>query len=187
MPKSTNRAPPTFLLRKLEDRKMKLVRGQFPVWLEQMKEELGHEPYMSMEVLGDFLDHLGFKDKQFRSIDVDTLKTTQKGTLQVYDYMRKRIGKLDEKPATPVPVPQKTKAKATPPKIRATRETADRAKPAKDDQAVDQDAVQVTADGHYGGAEEKKMKYRQREPSSDSVEPSESSDAGSDPESASIS
>ena len=56
------------------------------------------DPLMSMELLHDFVDHMGFKDKDFRDISADALKTTHAGTMQIYDYMRKRIGKLDEKP-----------------------------------------------------------------------------------------
>ena len=56
---------------------------------------------------------------------------------------------------------------------------------AKHDQTPDQDAVQVTANGKSGYAEEKNVSYRKEKLSSESVEPTESEPSNSNPDSGS--
>ena len=98
MPKRfQKKAPPSFLTKKLDSQKMTLIRKEFPVWLKQIKEVAGYDPQMTFEYLVDFIDHLGFKSKVFQGIDQDALSTSDKGTLSIYDFMRKKMGKPDEK------------------------------------------------------------------------------------------
>ena len=169
MPKY-KRSPPKFLQAKLRSQKMDLVRRSFHPWLKTTQDQHGAQPPMSMELLHDFVDHMGFKDKDFRDISADALKTTHAGTMQIYDYMRKRIGKLDEKQmATPT---SKTRAKTTPPGVTAGEKS-------KDDQANDQEAVRVTAKDIPGKMEEKDVKFYKEKQSSEGIEPAESSNSSS--------
>ena len=159
---------PEFLKKRLDRKIMGLVRDQFPDWVKSSQEQLGEKPRMSPEILRDFIDHLGFHDGQFRNIAPEAVKTTHAGTGQIYDYLRKHLGKHDERS---VPPPSgKTKAKATP-----TGVTAKAGK--DDDQIKDQDAVKVEAKHIPGKMEEKDTPYRKdhkEKQSSSNVEPSNS-------------
>ena len=153
---------PEFLKRRLDRKIMSLVREQYPDWVKSSESHLGEKPRMSLEILRDFIDHLGFHEGQFRNIAAEAVKTTHTGTAQIYDYLRKHLGKHDERiVVTPA---SKTKPKATPPKTKP--ET-----PKDDDQAKEQEAVKVTANGKSGYAEEKNVSYRKEKQSSESVEP----------------
>ena len=116
---------------------------------------------MSMDLVHDYVVYLGSKDRSFRGIKPEALKTTDKGTMQIYDYIRKRIGPQDEK-RTPIPVVN-SKSKPTPPKTKVES--------AKDNQIKDDPPVGITADEIPGHHEEKDAKFYQHEPSSDGVEP----------------
>jgi len=80
MPKF-KRSPPNFLRSKLKSQKMDLVRKSFIPWLKTTTDQLGAQPHMSVELLHDFVDHLGFKDKDFTGIAPEALKTTHTGTM----------------------------------------------------------------------------------------------------------
>jgi len=84
--------------------------------------------------------------------------------------MRKRIGKLDEKPmGTPT---SKTQTKSTPPKESNVQQQ-------EDGQIIDQEAAMITPGQNTGYAEEKDVKFYKREPSSDSIQPSKDYGSGS--------
>ena len=53
-----------------------------------------------MEHAHHFMKHLAKKDKAFKGIKLGALRTTQIGSGQIYDYVRKHLGKHDEKPVT---------------------------------------------------------------------------------------
>ena len=74
----------------------------------------------------------------------------------------------------------KTKAKTTPAAVTAGEKS-------KDDQAHDQEAVQVTAKDIPGKMEEKEAKFYTRKPSSEGIEPAESSNSSSNHSAASSS
>ena len=80
MPKY-KRTTPNFLRAKLKSPKMDLVRRSFHPWLKATQDQLGSSLQMSLELLHDFVDHLGFKDKDFTNIAPDALKTTHTGTM----------------------------------------------------------------------------------------------------------
>ena len=61
------------------------------------KKEYGDDEEMGSDLLDDFFDHLGFKDSAFQNVPAEMHKTKYIGTRQIYDYMRKRVGKVDEK------------------------------------------------------------------------------------------
>ena len=169
---------PAFLKQRL-DRKTKtmgLVRDQFSGWAKSTENQLGEKPRMSLEILRDFIDHLGFHDGQFRNIAPDAVKTTHQGTAQIYDYLRKHLGKHDER-RVPTPV-SKTKPKPTPPKIKSAENK-------EDDQIKDQPPVAVTANEIPGHHEEKDVKFYKNQQSSEGVEPSNSEPSKSNSDSAS--
>ena len=76
-------------------------------------------------MLADFMDYLGQKDKRFRNIAYSALNTSHKGTYQIYDPLRKRVQRLEEKN-----MPRSVKAsKEKPvPKTSCTRGDAAKAK-----------------------------------------------------------
>ena len=80
MPKYKS-SPPNFLRSKLKSPKMDLVRRSFHPWLKTVQDHRGPLLQMSMELLHDFVDHMGFKDKDFTNIAPDALKTTHTGTM----------------------------------------------------------------------------------------------------------
>ena len=164
MPKRTPTTP-AFLKKKLERQKFSLVREQFPRWVKSSEDTPGEKPEMSMELLYDFIDHLGFHDAQFRNLKPEVIKTTHAGTNQIYDYIRKHLGRHDErKVSTPG---GKTKSKSTPPKTPPSKSKTD-------DQIKDEPPVAVTAMGKSGYAEEKVVGYRKEKQSSEGMEPTNS-------------
>ena len=52
---------------------------------------------MGSDLLDDFIDHMGFKDSAFQNVPAEMRNTSYIGTRQIYDYMRKRVGKVDER------------------------------------------------------------------------------------------
>ena len=114
MPKSSPHTP-AFLKGRLDPDKMDLVRDCFPKWFEKAKDQLGAEPKFSIDAVHEFVQYLGKKDRKFKGIHRDALITTHTGTYKIYDYMRKRMGKPDEKQLTNPA--SKSKAKTTPAKL----------------------------------------------------------------------
>ena len=108
-------SPPAFLKKKLDRKTMSFVRDQFSGWVKSTEDQLGEQPRMSMELLADFIDHMGFKDRHFQNIELAKLRTTDSGTFQIYDFMRKHLGRHDE---VRVPTPGKAKPQSTPPKAK---------------------------------------------------------------------
>ena len=83
------------------------------------------------------------------------------GTRQIYDYMRKRVGKVDER---------KPNGKAANEKRKITPAKNKQSPPPKTAVTASPDAVKVTADGHLNGGDEKVVAYRQRPRSHASIE-----------------
>ena len=79
---------------------MALVRAQYLIWLPLAKAKFGEELTGTMEHAHHFMKHLAKKDKAFKGIKLHALRTTQIGSGQIYDYVRKHLGKHDEKPVT---------------------------------------------------------------------------------------
>ena len=143
-PRSTH-SKPKFLEDKLDFQKIALLKQEYPKWLAIKRSKLGHDPEFEMQLLHDFVTHLGTVDKDFKRIKPSTmLKTNDKGTLAIYDFIRKRLGQQDEKLAP------STKAKPPTPAKRQREE------------AKDQDAVKVTGTRIPGHIEEKGVLFRQR-------------------------
>ncbi|MAJ97173.1 MAG: hypothetical protein CMI56_00975 [Parcubacteria group bacterium] len=114
MGKQFKRSTGSFLHKKLRPEKAKLVREQFPVYYKVAVDEAGGELDFSLELLYDFVAHLGTEDKAFRNLPAEVLVTTNEGFRQIYEHVRKRVGKVDEKVvATRSRV---VKEKSTPPK-----------------------------------------------------------------------
>ena len=121
MPKKIQKNKGAFLASELSPTKWALVRKEFPVWHEAFKKKFGDEEDMGSDLLDDFVDHLGFKDAAFRNIPTDMLNIRNLGSRQIYDYMRKRVGKVDER--TPKARTATEKRKITPAKKEQTEQT----------------------------------------------------------------
>ena len=113
---------PKFLQDKLDYKKWALIRQEYPKWLTKKRGKHGRDPEFSKVLVHDFVAHLGTVDRDFKKVNPATmLKSQDKGTLAIYDYVRKHLGQHDEKlvvtpsaksePRTPA------KAKTSPPKI----------------------------------------------------------------------
>ena len=110
---------------------------------------------MNHWLLCSFVGHLGIDDREYRNLAPAAIKTSHKGTLFIYDYMRKNLGLIDEKPATPTP----GKAAATPKKDKS---------PEPKDAKMHIDApVQITADGHVHLGDEKDVRFYKHKGSDD--------------------
>ena len=94
---------PKFLKSALSDKKKSRVRKEWPRWLAKEKARLGHLPEMNHWLLVTFIQHLSIDDKDYKDLAPSAIKTSHKGTLFIYDYMRKNLGLIDEKPANPTP------------------------------------------------------------------------------------
>ena len=150
MPKKIKPAP-AFLQKKLDDETKAFVRANVNLFLEKIKPLFKGKYPTALQVLPDFFAWLGDRDKRFRHLESGQLKTQHLGTYQVYNYLRKRMEKIEE--ITPVPVPSVTTRGDT------TRTgSPGRPKRVKDneDEAVSIKAT-VNFEGHH---EEKETAYR---------------------------
>ena len=148
---------------------MALVRKEYAVWLPLAKAKFGEELTGTMEHAHHFMKHLAKKDKAFRNIKFESLRTEHRGTCQIYDYVRKHLGRHDEKPASMSETP---KAKRTPTKANPTK--------AQIEEIKDQDAVKLEAKSIPGKMEEKDVPFRQERPSSDEVRPEDNKESDDD-------
>ena len=158
-----HKTKPNFLTVKLDASTIKLVQEQYPKWVEKAKTKAGFKSRISMELLNSFVVYLGKKDDKFDGIPVEFLNSQDAGTRQIYEHMKKRLNKIEDMP--PSTRSAKNKDKPTPEKAVVT-------KPPKGQDAEDMERVQITAHGHFHGADEKNVKYYQHQPSSDGIEPS---------------
>ena len=149
------RDTPKFLKSQLSEERKSAVRSEWPRWLAKERARLGRQPEMSHELLVDFIDHLGIDDKEYRNIASKAIKTSHKGTLFIYDYMRKHLGPIDEKPATPTP----GKTSAAPKKVKS---------PVPKDAKIHNDApVQITANNNNEFGDEKDVRFYKHKGSDD--------------------
>ena len=150
MPKKM-KAPSGWLLKKLAEKTAEFVRSNVDPFLNHVKRNGKGKRLTALQLLPDFFFWLGDRRRDFRQLENDQLNTNHKGTYQVYNYLRKKMEKIEEKPATPVPI-----AKAETPR-RAPSPA--RIKKGKEEE----EAVSMTATGHYQGHhEEKDVQYRRQ-------------------------
>ena len=95
--KPVKKEPPKFLTKNLDRHKLALVRRVHPDWLKEVLADSDDTPQMSMDLLMDFIDALGWKSKHFQGIRFEQLRLKDKGTNAIYDYIRKRLPRTDEK------------------------------------------------------------------------------------------
>ena len=146
MPKKL-KAPPSFLTKKLVEKTADFVRDNVDPFLKDVKRHGKSKNVTAIQILPDFFFWLGDRNRNFRHIESAQLNTNHNGTYQVYNYLRKKMEKLEEKPPTPMPAP-----KAETPKIPT---------PARLRKGKDEEAVSMTATGNYQGHhEEKEVPYR---------------------------
>ena len=67
---------PSFLQVKLSNKRMELVRKQYPLWVANAKNTFGEELVGSMEVAHHFMKYLARKDKAFKGVDLYLLRTS---------------------------------------------------------------------------------------------------------------
>ena len=151
MPKKLQKNKGAFLASELSPTKWALVRREFPAWHDAFKKKFGPDENMGTDLLDDFVDHLGYKDHMFRNVPAEMLNIKNIGTRQIYDYMRKRVGKVDERAPTGRGV--NDRRKITPAKEETPQTPLKTA-------TSSPDAVQVTADGHLHLGDEKVVAYR---------------------------
>ena len=150
MPKNIKPAP-AFLQKKLDDKTNSFVRSNAPLFLASVKPLFKGKYPSALEVLPDFFAWLGDRDKRFRHLESGQLKTHHSGTYQVYNFLRKRMEKIEE--ITPLPVPSTTTRRDT------TRTgSPGRPKRAKDNE---DETVSIKATANFEGHhEEKETPYR---------------------------
>ena len=150
MPKKM-KTTPAFLQKKLDDHVAAFVKANIAPFLTEMKKVYKGIPGPALKILPEFFVWLGDRDKRFRHIESGQLSTKHKGTYQVYNYLRKKIEKIEEKPPTPV-APITTRADtprlASPARLKKAKE--------EEDEAVSIKAT-VNFEGHR---EEKETRYR---------------------------
>ena len=94
---------PSFLKAELSSKRKDLVRKQYPLWLANAKKWYGDDLVGSMEVTHHFMQYMARKDTAFKGVKLEPLRVNQPGTGFIYDYVRKHLGRHDEKPASPSP------------------------------------------------------------------------------------
>ena len=148
MPKKT-KSPPPFLLKKLDDKTNDFVRANVAPFMEMMRKQHKGATFDTLQILPDFFDWLGDRDRRFRHLESSQLKTGHKGTYQVYNALRKKIERIEEKTGQTAGAPKVDTPKPT---------TPGRPKKVKDEEA---DAALLAADEIYHGhREEKHVPYR---------------------------
>ena len=94
---------PAFLKAQLSSKRKELVRKQYPLWVANAKSTWGDDLVGSMEVTHHFIKYLARKDSGFKGVQLEPLRVNQAGTGFIYDYVRKHLGRHDEKPAPSTP------------------------------------------------------------------------------------
>jgi hypothetical protein len=150
MPKPPRRSLPPFMKNKLSPKKLSLAKSHLPVFLEKAKQEYDSDLPGALFLVGEFCDYLALSDKDFKNIDSDRLRTNQDGTYQLYNLIRKRVQPLEEKQSSVSQLPRQLPTRGKP------------ADAAKEKDANDDPPVKITADGHIGMGDEKKVAYRKR-------------------------
>ena len=158
---------PDFLTVRLDDKYLDLVTAQFPKWLTKVKAKPDFKAHISIPLLYSFMDYLGKKSAKFADIPTDYISTTDPGTRQIYEYMKKRLDKKDQAQISTRST--KAKEKSTPEKV----ETTQQIQQIKVEEVHEDAPVQITSSGHVHGADEKIVNFYTFDPSSDGVEPSE--------------
>ena len=150
--------PPYWLTKRLDDELLKVVRTHIPKFLALLaKDKKGHK-LSNIELLKQFLTYMAKHNRAFKGIPDETICTGKwKGMSQLYDLIRKKADQLiDEKYTSPPSKDARSKGKHSPVKDQIT----DKRKQ-KEQKAEDQEAVQMEAQSHHGGLEERRSLFRQ--------------------------
>ena len=100
------KTPPKFLTKKLPEKTASFVRANVDPFLKDVRKNVKVQDITAHKQLPDFFVWLGNRSRDFRNILGDQLSTKHDGTYQVYNYLRKKCEKLEEKPPTPAPMPK---------------------------------------------------------------------------------
>jgi len=123
MPKFKN--TPRTLSAKLSYKQLANVKKYFPYFLNKAKKHHKGRLPDSVSLSKEFVEYLSVKDKSFAGVDLEAVSTKDEGFRQLYDHLRKKIGRHDEeKPFTPGTLPADSKGsphKSTPPKAKTAK------------------------------------------------------------------
>ena len=89
-------------MKKLSDKKKKLIRKYLSQFMGSLMKEKDHG-LTSLQATYQFIRLLGTKHRDFRDIQEDQVCTTDPGTYEIYNAVRKRMQPLDEKPTQSTP------------------------------------------------------------------------------------
>ena len=85
---------------------------------------------MTQALLSDFIDYLGFKVGDFKGLPEDLYDPKyNKGTKNIYDFVKKRLFKSEEKPVSTKKASAKKKAPAPKPAADRSDDKQDKADP----------------------------------------------------------
>ena len=168
MPKKL-KTPPKFLTKKLPEKTASFVRANVDPFLKDVRKNVKVQDITAHKQLPDFFVWLGARSRDFRNIQGDQLSTKHDGTYQVYNYLRKKCEKIEEKPPTPVPTTKMVTSKTpSPARLKKVKTVED-----------EYDAVSMKATGNYQGHhEEKDVQYRKRVDSEQEESEPEAGDEG---------
>ena len=142
--------PPVFLQQKLTEKKAKLVKEHVgPFVLDSLKASNGNLP-KDIDLLKKFIPYLADYDKEFKDVPDEAINTRWAGLEQVYGLIKYSSKEFRWSPA------KESKAKG---KSSAKQEAASEKAKSKSAKSSAKEVVQVTADGHHQGLEEKTVKY----------------------------
>ena len=101
MPKDFRATKGMFLTKKLSKSKIALIKRWFSTWHQTIKGRDDYPDEMSEEVLQSFFDFLGFKDEAFTGLPDHVYDSKHNvGTKMIEDFLKKKMFRGEEKPAT---------------------------------------------------------------------------------------
>ena len=148
MPKFKN--TPRTLTAKLHFKQLANVKKYLPYFLNKAKKQHKSQLPDSVTLAKEYIEYLSAKDKSFCGVDLEAVTTRDEGFKQLYDHLRKKIGRYDEeKSATAAPLPATSKGS---PQKSST--------PGKGKAAKAEPPAQVQDQGQYQGHHEEKEVQR---------------------------
>ena len=140
------KSTPFTLTAKLHYKQFANVKKYFPYFLNKAKKQHKGQLPDSVSLSKEYVEYLGAKDKYFAGVDLEAVSTRDEGFKQLYDHLRKKIGRHDEeKSATKAPLPVTPKGTTSKP-----------ASPGKNKAAKAEPPAHVRDQGQYRGHHEEK-------------------------------
>ena len=89
--------PPAFMQRKLTPSVLGFAKKHLDSFLRGQKKANGGSLPPTIQLLPDYVSYLGEMDNAFRKVDPSSLATTYEGVYQIYDMIRKKTQRLEER------------------------------------------------------------------------------------------